>query len=96
MLMSADVNMNEIAFKDIYLHALVLDEKGNKMSKSKGNIVKPFDLMNEFGSDVIRFYLPYVSPVWTPIKFDNDGLKEVNSKYLSYIFEAASVYPFSS
>ena len=54
-------------YKNVLVNDLLLDKYGKKMSKSKGNIVKPFDLMNEFGSDVIRFYLPYVSPVWTPI-----------------------------
>ena len=79
-------------YKNVLVNDLLLDKYGKKMSKSKGNIVKPFDLMNEFGSDVIRFYLPYVSPVWTPIKFDNDGLKEVNSKYLSTLKNAYSFF----
>ena len=79
-------------YKNVLVNDLLLDKYGKKMSKSKGNIVKPFDLMNEFGTDVIRFYLPYVSPVWTPIKFDNDGLKEVNSKYLSTLKNAYSFF----
>ena len=53
------------------------------MSKSKGNIVEPFTTMKEFGADVVRFYLPYVSPVWTPLRFDMNGLKEVYSKFFN-------------
>ncbi|KCZ99342.1 valyl-tRNA synthetase [Hyphomonas polymorpha PS728] len=42
-------------FKDVYIHALVLDEKGQKMSKSKGNVMDPLDLINEYGADALRF-----------------------------------------
>ena len=54
-----------------------------KMSKSRGNIVEPFTAMRENGADTVRFYLPYVSPVWTPLKFDEDGIKEVQSKFFN-------------
>ena len=79
-------------YKNVLVNDLLLDKYGKKMSKSKGNIVQPFDLMNEFGADTIRFYLPYVSPVWTPIKFDLDGLKEVYSKYLGTLKNAYSFF----
>ena len=70
-------------YKNVLVNDLLLDKFGKKMSKSKGNIVEPFTTMKKYGADTIRFYLPYVSPVWSPIKFDDDGLKEVYSKYLS-------------
>lgn len=70
-------------YKNVLVNDLLLDANGKKMSKSKGNIVDPFKLMEEYGADTIRFYLPYVSPVWTPIKFDINGLKEVHSKFFS-------------
>ena len=54
-----------------------------KMSKSRGNIVEPFSTIKEYGADTVRFYLPYVSPVWTPLKFDIEGLKEVYSKFFN-------------
>ena len=75
-----------------YKNVLVLDKFGKKMSKSKGNIVEPFTTMKKYGADTIRFYLPYVSPVWSPIKFDDDGLKEVYSKYLSTFKNAYSFF----
>ena len=61
---------------------LVLDKEGKKMSKSRGNTVNPFELFDQYGADALRWYLLYVSPPWTPTRFDVDGLKEVQSKFL--------------
>lgn len=70
-------------YKNVLVNDLLLDAEGKKMSKSKGNIVEPFTTMEEYGADTVRFYLPYVSPVWTPLKFDINGLKEVHSKFFN-------------
>lgn len=70
-------------YKNVLVNDLLLDKEGKKMSKSKGNIVEPFTTMKEYGADTVRFYLPYVSPVWTPLKFDINGLKEVHSKFFN-------------
>ncbi len=70
-------------YKNVLVNDLLLDSEGKKMSKSKGNIVEPFTTMKEYGADTVRFYLPYVSPVWTPLKFDITGLKEVYSKFFN-------------
>ncbi len=70
-------------FKNVLVNDLLLDSEGKKMSKSRGNIVEPFTTMKEYGADTVRFYLPYVSPVWTPLKFDIEGLKEVYSKFFN-------------
>jgi isoleucyl-tRNA synthetase len=70
-------------FKNVLVNDLILDKNGKKMSKSRGNIVEPFTTIEEFGADVIRWYLPYSSPVWTPMKFDIEGLKEVHSKFFN-------------
>ena len=70
-------------YKNVLVNDLVLDSEGKKMSKSKGNIVEPFTTMEKYGADTVRFYLPYVSPVWTPLKFNEEGLKEVYSKFLN-------------
>ncbi len=70
-------------FKNVLVNDLLLDAEGKKMSKSRGNIVEPFSTIKEYGADTVRFYLPYVSPVWTPLKFDITGLKEVYSKFFN-------------
>ena len=70
-------------YKNVLVNDLLLDKEGKKMSKSKGNIVEPFSTIEKYGADTVRFYLPYVSPVWTPLKFDEDGLKEVYSKFFN-------------
>ena len=54
MMMSLEF-MGEVPFKDVYIHALVLDEKGQKMSKSKGNAMDPLELVDEYGADALRF-----------------------------------------
>ena len=61
------------------------------MSKSRGNTVEPMDLFDRYGVDALRWYLLYVSPVWTPTRFDEDGLKEVLSKFIGTI---KNVYTF--
>ena len=75
--------MGKSPYKNVLVNDLLLDKFGKKMSKSKGNIVEPFTTIEKYGADSIRFYLPYTSPVWTPIKFDEEGLKEIYSKYIS-------------
>ncbi len=73
----------ESPYKNVLVNDLLLDAEGKKMSKSRGNIVEPFSTMKEYGADTVRFYLPYVSPVWVPLKFDINGLKEVHSKFFN-------------
>ena len=70
-------------YKNVLVNELLLDKNGQKMHKSKGNAVEPFTLMNKYGSDTIRWYIPYVSPVWTPLKFNEDDLKEIHSKFFN-------------
>jgi len=59
---------NEIPFRDVYIHALVRDEKGAKMSKSKGNVVDPIDLIGRFGADALRFTLAAMAAQGRDIK----------------------------
>ena len=70
-------------YKNVLVNELLLDKNGHKMHKSKGNAIEPFSVMKEYGADTVRWYLPYVSPVWTPLKFDEEGLKEVYSKFFN-------------
>ena len=72
-------------YKRVLVNDLILDKEGKKMSKSRGNTVDPFELFEEFGADALRWYLYYVSPAWTPTKFDIEALKEVESKFFRII-----------
>ena len=80
------------SFKNVLVNDLLLDKNGQKMHKSRGNAISPFEIMEEYGADTVRFYMVYASPVWTPLKFDVDGLKEVYSKYISTFKNAYSFF----
>jgi len=80
-------------YKRVLVNDLILDKDGHKMSKSKGNTVDPFEMFDQYGADALRWYLLYVSPAWTPTKFDIEGLKEVQSKFFSTM---RNVYAFFS
>lgn len=67
-------------YKNVLVNDLVLDKYGQKMHKSKGNAVEPFGILKKYGADATRFYMLHASPVWTPLKFDEDGIKEIQSK----------------
>ena len=78
-------------YKNVLVNDLILDKFGKKMSKSKGNTVDAFKLLDQYGADVVRWYLYYVSPAWTPTKFDEEGLIECNSKFFGTL---KNVYNF--
>ena len=78
-------------YKNVLVNDLVLDKDGKKMSKSRGNTVDPFELFDKYGADALRWYLLYVSPPWTPIRFDESGLREIQSKFIGTI---KNVYNF--
>lgn len=80
-------------YKNVLVNDLILDKDGKKMSKSRGNTVDPFELFDKYGADVLRWYLIYVSPPWTPTRFDEEGLKEVESKFFRSL---RNVYNFFS
>ncbi len=69
------------AFKNVLVMEFILDKYGKKMSKHKGNVVDPFEMVDKYGSDPLRWYLLTTSSPWTPTKFDEDGLKETLRKY---------------
>jgi isoleucine--tRNA ligase len=70
-------------YKNVLVNDLLLDKYGQKMHKSKGNAVEPFSILEKYGADATRWYMLYASPVWTPLKFDEDGIKEVQSKFFN-------------
>ncbi|MDD2490078.1 MAG: isoleucine--tRNA ligase, partial [Bacilli bacterium] len=70
-------------YKSVLVNDLLLDKDGQKMSKSRGNAINPFELFEKYGADALRWYLLYVSPVWNPTKFNLDELKEVQSKFFN-------------
>lgn len=70
-------------YKKVLVNDLILDAEGQKMSKTKGNTVNPFEMFEEYGADALRWYLLYVSPAWTPTRFDVKGIKEVQSKFFN-------------
>lgn len=83
LLVISTIVTGKSSYKNVLVNDLLLDKYGKKMHKSKGNAIEPFSIINEYGADTIRWYIPSVSPIWTPIKFDVDGLKEVYSKFIS-------------
>lgn len=73
--------MGKAPYKNVLVNDLILDKDGKKMSKSKGNTVSPFALLDKYGADALRWYLVSVSPAWTPTRFDEEGVKDVVSKF---------------
>ncbi len=70
---------------------LILDKEGQKMSKSRGNTVNPFEIIESYGSDPLRWYLLTVSPPWLPTRFDEEGIAEVIRKFFGTL---NNVYSF--
>lgn len=70
-------------YKNVLVNDLLLDKYGQKMHKSRGNAVEPFSIIEKYGADATRWYMLSASPVWTPLKFDEDGIKEVQSKFFN-------------
>lgn len=70
-------------YKNVLVNDLLLDKYGQKMHKSRGNAVEPFTILDKYGADATRWYMLYTSPVWTPLKFDEDGIKDINSKFIN-------------
>lgn len=71
------------SFKNVVVNDMVLDANGKKMSKSTGNVIDPTVALTEYGADNVRWYMFYASPVWTPLKYDEGGVKEVHSKFFN-------------
>ena len=66
--------MGDVPFRDVYIHALVRDEQGQKMSKSKGNVIDPLDIMSKYGTDAFRFTLAAMAAMGRDIKLAEDRI----------------------
>jgi isoleucyl-tRNA synthetase len=80
------------AFMNIIVNELLLDKNGQKMSKSKGNVVVPEEIIAKYGADTVRWYLVAVSPPWTPKRFDEEGVLEVLRKFINTLINSYSFF----
>ena len=79
MMFSGEHFLGELPFKDIYLHALVKDEHGQKMSKSKGNVVDPLDMIKEYSADTLRFTLAVLAVQGRDIKLSKEKTEQIRN-----------------
>ncbi len=77
---------DSVAYKTVVSNGLVLDKAGNKMSKSLGNVVDPFATINSYGADATRWYLITNASPWDSLKFDEEGIKEVQRKFFGTLY----------
>lgn len=83
LLVISTIISGKSCFKNVVVNDMMLDAQGKKMSKSTGNIIDPTNIMTKYGADTVRWYMLYVSQVWVPLKFNEEGLKEVYSKFFN-------------
>ncbi|MCC8019236.1 MAG: isoleucine--tRNA ligase [Rikenellaceae bacterium] len=83
---------DSVAFKNIISNGLVLDKNGNKMSKRLGNGVDPFEVMDKYGPDAVRWYMMSNSQPWDNLKFDPDGVDEVRRKFFGTLYNTYSFF----
>jgi isoleucyl-tRNA synthetase len=73
------------AYKNLIVNDLILDKDGRKMSKHVGNVVNPFEIMDKYGADILRWYLISSSPPWRPKMFSEDDMLEVRNKFFDTV-----------
>jgi len=83
---------DSVAYKTVVSNGLVLDKKGNKMSKRLGNVVDPFDTIEKYSADATRWYLITNASPWDSLKFDIEGIKEVQRKYFGTLYNTYQFY----
>ncbi|MBP7556778.1 MAG: isoleucine--tRNA ligase, partial [Chitinophagaceae bacterium] len=84
---------DSVAYKTVVSNGLVLDKNGNKMSKRHGNVVNPFETIEKYGADATRWYLITNASPWDNLKFDIEGIKEVQRKFFGTLY---NTYQFFS
>jgi valyl-tRNA synthetase len=88
MMMMGETFMGDLPFKHIYLHALVRDEKGDKMSKSKGNVIDPLDMVEKYSADALRFTLAVLAVQGRDIRLSQEKL-ELSRNFTNKLFNAS-------
>ena len=88
----ATMTFDSVAFKNVISNGLVLDKNGNKMSKSKGNVVNPFETITKFGPDAVRWYMIENAPPWDNLKFDLEGIAEVQRRFFGTLQNTYSFF----
>ena len=88
----ATMIFDNVAFKNVVSTGLVLDAKGNKMSKRLGNAVDPFETIEKYGADALRFYMMTNSQPWDNLKFDPEGVDEVRRKFFGTLYNTYSFF----
>ncbi len=83
---------DSVSYKNIISNGLVLDKNGNKMSKRLGNAVDPFETIEEYGSDPLRWYLLTNAQPWDNLKFDISGVDEVKRKFFGTLYNTYSFF----
>ncbi len=83
---------DSVAYKAVVSNGLVLDSKGNKMSKRVGNVVDPFTTLDKYGADATRWYLITNASPWDSLKFDLNGISEVQRKTFNTLFNTYSFF----
>ncbi len=81
-----------VAFKNVVSNGLVLDKNGNKMSKRLGNAVDPFEAIEKYGSDPLRWYMITNAAPWDNLKFDIEGVEEARRKFFGTLFNTYSFF----
>lgn len=79
--------MGRSPYRNVIVNELILDAHGRKMSKSLGNVVDPFSMLDQHGADVLRWYLLVQTPIWLPKRFDDAGLLEMKKKFFRPLLE---------
>ena len=88
----ATMVFDSVAFKNVISSGLVLDAKGNKMSKHVGNVVNPFEMIEKYGADAVRFYMMTNSEPWDNLKFSPEGVDEVRRKFFGTLYNTYSFF----
>ncbi|MBN1543161.1 isoleucine--tRNA ligase [candidate division KSB1 bacterium] len=92
LLAISTILFDQPAYKTCLSLELILDKDGQKMSKTRGNTVNPFDFLDQDGADALRWYLLTVSPPWVPTRFDPEGVREVTRKFLGTLTNTYSFF----